>query len=193
MTLRTKAVVKDVKIADIRVGDKLLQDVIGHNDRALLLQGTFISAREITFLRKQLAAKIPLYSPQRYVLNRKTPGGIYDQDGKCLVRAGQAVTAAALEPLLDEGFEEAPTEDGGIMFFRKNTWPKSKPWHINDFNPLVRVETTTYINDEDREVSDPRGAHVRVGGDAAQTAMSSSQGAKDSKGVATDKKEKTAA
>lgn len=164
--IRTKAVIKDVKVEDIRVGDRLMQDMTGQDGKSLLLQGMVISAREILFLRKQLNRQKPRYSAERYLIGQKTPGLIADRAGTVLVRSGQVVTVELLAPLLKEGFQAMPTNEGGEMYYRRNDWPKDKPWHINDFNPLVRVETVTYIDEAGKEIDDPRGKKQAVGAPA---------------------------
>ncbi len=170
MAITTKQVVKDVTISDIRVGDKLLQDIVGVENRTLIMQGTFISPREVIFLRKQLSRTKPKRPPERYQVGLKTPGAIYDKNGACLVRAGVVVTEAALAPLLEEGFEQAPLGEGGMLFYRKSEMPAGQPWHITDFNPAVRVETTSYLDAAGQEAADPRGDKMAVGGKPAAPA-----------------------
>lgn len=150
-----KAVVREVKIVDIRVGDKLLQDIIGHQDRPLIMQGQSIGNREILFLRSIRKHTKPKYSPERYPVGVKTPGAIHSQDGTVLVRAGQTVTEEALAPLIEEGFEVIEGEGDSKIYFRRNEWPENKPWHIDQINPLVRVETTTYIDEAGKDIAAP--------------------------------------
>lgn len=165
MSTIAKQVTKDVKVADIKVGDKLLQDITGVEDRTLIMQGTFISPREVLFLRRQLARTRPTRPPERYHLNQKTPGAIYNKAGECVVRAGQQVPEEAGARLVADGFTEVPGGEAGTFFYRKNEFPKDQPWHINDFNPVVRVETTTYIDEKTgAEAADPRGPKLTVSG-----------------------------
>jgi hypothetical protein len=165
MAMTQKAVVKDVKISDIKIGDKLCQDITGMKGRTLIYTGQVISHREMLFLRKQLGRTIPRYSAERYILGAKAIGSIFDKSQKRLVNPGQEITQEALSPLLKEGFTIVDTgESGQQMFYRKNEWGKDEPWHIEQFNPLVRVETMTFVDEETKkELPDPRGAGVRVG------------------------------
>jgi len=170
MATQTKPVVKNVKISDIAIGDKLRQDIIGYSatpgqSHILFYQGTMISHRELIFLREQINKKPPFVPPERYIIGVKTPGIIWTQDGRKLLNGGDVVTEEALAPLLEEGFEIVPTNDGGQMFYRKNSWPDDSQyeWNIEKLNPLVMVETLTYVDDQGKEVPDPRGQNQKVG------------------------------
>ena len=162
--IKNKAVVRDVKIEEIKIGDRLLQDITGYNNNTMMFTGQVISHREILFLRKLLARTKPTYAPEHYTIGAKATGQVVTRDGTVLVRAGQAITEELLQPLLKEGFKLVPTYDGGQMFFREGKWPEGEPWHVNDFNPLVRVETMTYVDEDGKELADPRGDKVIVGG-----------------------------
>lgn len=170
MAVRTKAVIKDVKISDLKIGDKLQQDIIGQGGNILLYSGTNISHKEMLFLRRQLAAKKPRFAAERYLVDNKAPGRICMKDGTILVKPGETITEAKLAPLLKEGFQTVETNEGGILFYRKTEWPKDLDtnWHIDHFNPTVRIETTVYVNDKDEVQEDPRGDSSRVGGETSK-------------------------
>lgn len=157
-----KAVIQDIKIKDIRIGDRLKQDINGYSG-VLLYTGQVISHRELDFLRKQIVKTKPKYAPEHYTINAKAPGQIVDRAGNILVRGGQQITEEALKPLLSEGFQVIPGPEGTTMYWRKGEWPDHLPWHIDQFNPLIRVETFTYLDDKGHEVADPRGTQVSVG------------------------------
>lgn len=168
MAVRTKAVVRDVTIPELKLGDQLLSEVVGYKGRVLLHQGTRITARHLSWLRKQLEAQPPRLAARRYQTKVKAPGRICAEDGTVLVKPGELITEEKLAPLLKEGFQMFPGGDGETKVYTKPTvWPKDQPYRIDQFNPAVRVEGIVYVDDKDQELADPRskaGMTVGAGG-----------------------------
>lgn len=150
MPIREQVAVKTVKIEDLSIGDKLLQDIVGYKDRVLINRKTVLGPRDIKWLKKKLAETAPKMPSQKYVTSRKAISHIKDSKGNTLVKSGQVITEAALAPLLKEGFTTAETPDNeGILFYKKSEWPKGTPFNISEFNPTVKVETTEQVNSKD--------------------------------------------
>ncbi len=154
---RDQAVIKTVEIADIRSFDKLLSDIIGQEERVLIARGTVISAREIKFLKDVTAHVKPQLASQKYRTKLKSIGNICKADGTVLVKRGEEVTEEKLAPLLKEGFAVQETfESDQKMFYKKTTFEGK--WHINDFNPLVKIERTELVNDDGSPIAEKKPA-----------------------------------
>ena len=153
----TRAVVKDVGIAELKVGDMLLQDIIGYKDHILMFQGKRLTNRDIIWLRKKLQEKAPRLAGERYRTGIKAPGKIEDKNGAVLVKAGETITVEKLAPLLEQGFKMLPAADGSesSTFYQEFAW-NGKPYRIDEFNPAVRVETLTLVDPEGKPVADAK-------------------------------------
>lgn len=146
---RTSAVVIQKTVSEIGVGDKLLTDIVGYKGKTLMHRGQTISAREKNWLEKKLKESKPVISSQKYLTNKKAVGNILDKKGNILVSAGKVITEEALKPLLKEGFTiQESFESDHKMFFRPGAWPEDAKYHIDQFNPIVTVETLSLINDD---------------------------------------------
>lgn len=147
-----KAVIKNVQVAELNPGDRILQDVVGYKSHIMFFQGRVLNNRDIAWLREKLKEAKPKLASERYQTKRKSPGAIRDKDGNVLVKAGVPITDEALAPLLKQGFTRVDgMESGVVIYTREATWPDDRPWRIDQFNPAVKVETTVTINDEIQE------------------------------------------
>lgn len=144
---RTQAVVKAVEVKDLQVGDKLIVDIIGYQNKVLINRGTNISSREVLWIAKKLKENPPKNPTIKYRTLTKAMGDIKDAKGALLVKRNAIITEEALAPLLKEGFTAVEAfEAGSKMFYKKQDWTAKS--NIAEFNPLVQVERVEIVNDE---------------------------------------------
>lgn len=148
MGVRTTAVVEQKPVNELRVGDKVLTDVIGYKNKVLIYANTVLSVQHIEFIKKCMGRKAPKLASEKYLTGEKAKVAIRDGKGKVLVAPGKVITREALAPLLKEGFAEnetmAPDE---ILFARKQEF-KGGETDILKLNPAVKIETTKLVEDE---------------------------------------------
>lgn len=164
----TKTVVKSKAVAELMVGDRLMQDIMGYKNRVIYNQGKTLSARDIAWFREKLKENPPKLASERYQTGKRAIIGIKNAAGQVLVKPGDPITAEAMAPLLKEGFTVQDGLEGGIkVFVRPQVWPADRPYRIDQMNQLVRVETIVTINDEvqsEPEVVAAGAAPTRTGG-----------------------------
>jgi hypothetical protein len=144
-----KSVVRSVTVAELKQGDRLLQDVIGYKENPIMFQGKVMNNRDIAWLKQKLKQPKPKLASERYQTKRKAASAIKDKNGAVLVKAGAPITEEALAPLLKEGFILTDGMDSSVkVFVREQIWPDNRPWRVDQFNPSVRIETVVTINDD---------------------------------------------
>ena len=154
-----KSVIKDVKVSELKVGDRLEVNILGYKERVLLTRGMVLDHRHIRFLEKKLKEKEPVLDPINIVNEKKAISAIKDDSGKVLVKSGELIKEAKIEPLLKKGFKRTPIPGGAaVMFTRDQKWPSDVPWDISKINPSVKVETMVTVNDDIQEVPETTGA-----------------------------------
>src|SRR3990167_985322 len=127
--LISKSVVKSATIAELKQGDRLLQDIIGYKDNPIMFQGKVLNGRDIAWLKQKLKQPKPRLSSERYQTKRKAAAAIKDKNGAVLVKAGGQITEEALAPLLKEGFALTDGMDATVkVFAREQIWPDNRPW-----------------------------------------------------------------
>ena len=151
----TRTTAEHVPIAEIKVGDKLLSEIVGYKNRTLFHRGHVFSVHDMQFFKKKLAETKPKLASMRFKCGRKTPGDIKAANGNVLVPRGKMVTAEALAPLLKEGFTVVEDMDQQKIFSKPQEWPKDVPFNIAEYNPTIVVETTLVDGEERKK---PAGA-----------------------------------
>ena len=165
MALIQKSVVREVPVAELKVGDRLLMDLMGYKDRVVMQQGKTLNNRDIAWIREKMKEVPPRLATERYQTKRKAIANIRTRDGRALVKPGDPVTEEALAPLLQEGFQRIPAPESGVVWFmREQKWPENVPYRIDQFNPTVRIETLAHVNDEDRGGAPGTGGAGKPGG-----------------------------
>lgn len=149
--------IEDVKIAEIRIGDKLLTQIIGYKDRVIYNNGHVFTPKDIAWFAEKLAEEKPQLASERYLVGRKSPGDVMAKNKVVLVKRGEVVTEEALQPLLKEGFVKQNGFDNEVMFVRPTDWG-NKPYRIDQFNPVVRVETLRLVGDDGKLAKEPEKA-----------------------------------